>query len=166
MSVSSAVRFGPLHQNPSPVGFLTFQSVLELELVIDLSRPAGLSALWPVLPCLSFLLWNKTALFLVGHLPENSLRYWVSLPLSSKKKKAHMNMFLSFPFCHPSSFSSCSCNRIVGVYITAERGSGSFLTVMQGTLVYLTLWVTVQLSREWMSSFLGFKLKGSSSLEL
>lgn len=30
MSVSSNVRFGPLHQNPSPVGFLTFQPVLEL----------------------------------------------------------------------------------------------------------------------------------------
>lgn len=37
---------------------------------------------------------------------------------------------------------------------------------MQGTLVYLTLWVTEQFSGEWMTSFLGFKLKGSSSLEL
>lgn len=27
------------------------------------------------LPFLSFRLWNKTAFFLVGHLPENSLRY-------------------------------------------------------------------------------------------
>lgn len=54
----------------------------------------------------------------------------------------------------------------MGVYITAERGAGSFLTVMQGTLVYLTLWVTEQFSGEWMTSFLGFKLKGSSSLEL
>lgn len=56
MSVNSNVRFGPLHKNPSPVGFLTFQSVpeLELELVMDLSRPAGLSALWPVLPSSAF----------------------------------------------------------------------------------------------------------------
>lgn len=50
MSVNSNVRFGPLHKIPSSVGFLTFQSVPELELVMDLSRPAGLSALWPVLP--------------------------------------------------------------------------------------------------------------------
>ncbi|KAI4801971.1 hypothetical protein KUCAC02_019835, partial [Chaenocephalus aceratus] len=33
MSLSSNVRFGPLHENPSPVGFLTFQPGLELELV-------------------------------------------------------------------------------------------------------------------------------------
>lgn len=85
MSVSSDVRFGPLHQNPSPVGFLTFQPMLELELVIDLSRPAGLSALWPVLPSSVFCFGRRQRIFLVEHLPENSLRYCLSLPLSSKK---------------------------------------------------------------------------------
>lgn len=63
MTVSRNVRFGPLHQNPSPVGFLTFQPMLELELVRDLSRPAGLSELWPVLSALVFNSGTRKFLF-------------------------------------------------------------------------------------------------------
>lgn len=59
MSMSRNVRFGPLYQNPSPVGFFTFQTVLELKLVIDLSRPAGLSVLWSVLLTLVFLFGTR-----------------------------------------------------------------------------------------------------------
>lgn len=74
MSASTNVRFGPLYQNPSPVGFFTFQAVLELKLVIDLSRPAGLSVLWPVLLSLVFCFGTRQLNFLKDTLLRTALR--------------------------------------------------------------------------------------------
>lgn len=99
-------------------------------------------------PFLSFLRWNKTAFFLVGHLPENSLRYRLSLPLSSKKH--------TWIYFFPSFLPSFQFSPHATVTKSLDHGRARgwvFLTVMQGTLVYLTLWVTVQFSREWMTSF-------------
>lgn len=130
-NVSGNLMFGPLHYNSSPGGFLTFQPMLEMELVIDLCRPAGLSVLWSVLPSSVFLLWKTTAFFIAGHLPENNLLYWLP-PLSQNEENA--STFLPV----------LSSSPVKGWWESTSLQSRGwvFLTVMQGTLVYLTLWVT------------------------